>query len=91
MPAKDPILFHQIRDGLPLLLIQPAGEEVKTGSELLDLDEGTEEIRNLQRVDLDDLALRVRYHLENSGSSERCGTPRNGQCRATRLNRFNRG
>ena len=25
LPSKDPILFHQIREGLPLLTIQLAG------------------------------------------------------------------
>jgi hypothetical protein len=25
LPSKDPILFHQISEGLPLLTIQPAG------------------------------------------------------------------
>jgi hypothetical protein len=27
LPSKDPILFDQIRDSLPLLSIQPAGED----------------------------------------------------------------
>jgi hypothetical protein len=30
LPSKDPILFHQIREGLPLLTIQPAVSTAST-------------------------------------------------------------
>ena len=40
LPSKDPILFHQISEGLPLLTIQPAGDDGEHHLESRRVDHG---------------------------------------------------